>query len=235
MTRKRGSLSARLILSVLLCLLWAAPSVVRAEASTLEGSVRTDDGLALAHVAVTLEGPAGTLVVTTDSRGRYRFSGLTPGEYEVTVDTPGLVLEPAARATVGDDPAELDLILSPAPVRERVVVTAARGEALHSNLGFSTSVIDRERIEERAAPSLLPLLQEIPGTATARTGGVGHQGSVFLRGGESRYAAVLIDGMPVNEAGGGFDWGTALPLSWKGSRWCAGRRAVSTATTPSPA
>ena len=158
--------------------------------ASIEGSVRTSDGVALPHVAVMLEGPSGTHVVTTDWEGRFRFEGLAQSEYQVSVDTPGLVLEPAVRAAASDHSPEVHLVLSPAPVRERVVVTAARGEALHSNLGVSTSVLDRKHIEERAAPSILSLLQEVPGTATARTGGVGHQGSVFLRGGESRYAAV---------------------------------------------
>jgi outer membrane cobalamin receptor len=151
-------------------------------------------------------------LVTTGPTGRYRVEDLAPGEYTVSVDAPGLVLDPGARASIGAGETTLDLVLSPAPVRERVLVTAARGEAIHSNLGVSTNVLDRERIEERAAPSLLPLLQEVPGTATARTGGVGLQGSVFLRGGESRFAAVLIDGIPVNQPGGAFDWGTALPF-----------------------
>jgi outer membrane cobalamin receptor len=83
---------------------------------------------------------------------------------------------------------------------------------VHSNLGVSTTLLDRERIEERAAPSLLPLLQEVPGTATARAGAIGQQGSVFLRGGEACYAAVLVDGVPVNQPGGAFDWSAALPF-----------------------
>jgi len=73
-------------------------------------------------------------------------------------------------------------------------------------------VLDRERIDERAAPSLLALLQDLPGVATARTGQAGLQASVFVRGGESRYAAVLVDGVPVNQPGGAFDFGTALPF-----------------------
>ena len=48
----------------------------------------------------------------------------------------------------GGAAARLDLVLSPAPVREQVLVTAARGEATHSNLGVSTNLLDRKRIEE---------------------------------------------------------------------------------------
>jgi outer membrane cobalamin receptor len=194
--------------------LWVllAGHTVAATAGTLEGTVRTTDGLVLPHVAVRLDGASGPLQVTTDPQGHFRFVGLPRGEYGVSVDAPGFVLKGPGRVTVLDGEVELDLDLSPAPIRERVTVAAARSEALSSNLGFSTTVVSRERIEARQAPSMLPLLQEIPGTATSRTGGVGAQGSVFLRGGESRFAAVVIDGIPVNQPGGSFDWGTALPF-----------------------
>jgi outer membrane cobalamin receptor len=52
----------------------------------------------------------------------------------------------------------------------------------------------------------------VPGLASARTGAPGRQGSLFVRGGESRYARVLIDGVPVNEPGGYFDFGGVVPL-----------------------
>ena len=92
------------------------------------------------------------------------------------------------------------------------MVSATRGEATLSSLGVAADVIDRQRIDDRAAPSLLPLLQEVPGVSTARTGQTGLQASVFVRGGESRYARVLVDGVPVNQPGGAFDFGTAVPF-----------------------
>jgi vitamin B12 transporter len=91
-------------------------------------------------------------------------------------------------------------------------VSATRGEATLSSLGVSASVLDREAIRERAAPSLLPLLQDLPGVATARAGQAGQQGSVFVRGGESRFARVMVDGVPVNQPGGACDFGSALPF-----------------------
>jgi vitamin B12 transporter len=104
------------------------------------------------------------------------------------------------------------LVLWPAPVAERVVVSATRGEATLSTLGVSVDVLERSEIEDRAAPSLLPLLQDLPGVATSRSGQTGQQGSVFIRGGESRYARVMVDGVPVNQPGGAYDFGTALPF-----------------------
>jgi len=41
-----------------------------------------------------------------------------------------------------------------------------------------------------------------------QTGSYGGQTSLFIRGGESKFAKVLIDGVPVNDAGGAFDFST---------------------------
>jgi len=182
-------------------------------AGSLVGLVRTSDGLALPGVAVTLEGPRGERrTTTTGPDGSFRADTLAAGEYAAEVDAPGLVLRGPSRATVGTAEARLDLVLAPAPVSERIVVSATRGEATLSTLGVSAVVLDRTRIDDRAAPSLLPLLQDLPGVATARAGQAGQQGSVFIRGGESRYARVIVDGVPVNQPGGAYDFGTALPF-----------------------
>jgi outer membrane cobalamin receptor len=201
-------------LSFVVSLLAVAGFAAAADAPTgsLEGSVRTSDGRALPGVAVTLHGPAGDRRLTTGPDGSFDVAGLSAGPYAASVDAPGLELREPRTATVSTGTARLDLVLTPAPVSERVVVSATRGEATLSSLGVAADVLDRERIDDRAAPSLLPLLQEVPGLATARTGQTGLQASVFIRGGESRYARVLVDGVPVNQPGGAFDFGTALPF-----------------------
>jgi vitamin B12 transporter len=97
-------------------------------------------------------------------------------------------------------------------VREHVVVAATRDEAPLSTVGVSATVLDGERITERESPSVLTLLEEVPGVAVARNGGLGLQGSVFVRGGESNFTRILVDGVPVNEPGGEFNLGPQLPL-----------------------
>jgi vitamin B12 transporter len=179
---------------------------------SLEGTVRTSDGRALPGLAVTLDGPGETHRLTTGPDGAFRIGGLGAGTYAASVDAPGLVLREPRTATVGAGEVRLDLVLAPAPVSERVVVSATRGEATLSTVGVATDVLDRERIDDRAGSSLLPLLQDVPGVATARAGQTGQQGSAFVRGGEARFARVLVDGLPVNQPGGAFDFGTALPF-----------------------
>src|SRR5262249_53738081 len=43
----------------------------------------------------------------------------------------------------------------------------------------------------------------------------GVQASLFLRGGASNAARVMVDGVPINEPGGAFDFGATLPLELK--------------------
>jgi outer membrane cobalamin receptor len=197
-----------------LCLLSLPRPVAAAgpePSGSLGGVVRTSDGLPLPGVAVLVKGAANERRVTTGPDGSFR-ADLAPGSYTLRVDAPGLTLGEPQAVSVGAGETRQDLVLSPAPVRERVVVSATRGEATLSSLGVSVDVLDRERIDDRAAPSLMPLLQDVPGVATARAGQTGQQGSVFVRGGESRFARVLIDGVAVNQPGGAYDFGSALPF-----------------------
>ncbi len=179
------------------------------ESGTLHGRILSRDGTPLPQVVVTLRGPE-TRVVVSGPDGRFRVS-LAPGEYEAGADAPGLlVTEPRLRVEAKEQSWELHL--EAAPIRECLVVAATRGDALPSTLGVATFQLDRDRIDERAAPALLDLLREAPGVDVARTGGVGSQGSAFVRGGESRFARILIDGVPVNQPGGAYDFGAVLPL-----------------------
>jgi vitamin B12 transporter len=199
---------AFLVLAPLVCasLSFAEPT------GSLAGAVRTGEGAPMPHLVLLVSGPSGSRAVVTGPEGRYRVRALPPGAYTVTVDQPGFVLDPAPRADVGGGETSLDLTVAHVPVREQVVVTATRSEAPLSTLGIGVSVLDRERIAERQASAVLALLQELPGTAVARTGGPGAQGATFVRGAGSNGARVLIDGIPVHEPGGAFNFGTLLPL-----------------------
>jgi vitamin B12 transporter len=203
-------LALPLSLSVLVPLF--APPAFAQPTGSLAGSVRTGEGAALPHLVLLVSGPSGPRTVVTGPEGRYRVPALAPGAYTLSVDQPGFVLDPAARAEVGAAETAMDLTVAHVPVREHVVVTATRSEAPLSTLGIGVAVLDHERIAERQASAVLPLLQELPGMAVSRTGGPGAQGAAFVRGGGNSSARVLLDGVPVNEPGGSFNFGTLVPL-----------------------
>jgi vitamin B12 transporter len=204
----------RLLACLTSVLLLLGGAAARGEpAGALAGRVRTAEGTAVPQLLLVVDGPGGERTAITGPEGRYRVAGLAPGEYRVRLEAPGFILSPVPRRVVGATEADLDLVLSPAPVREQVLVAATRAEAALSSLGVAASVLDHERIVERRSPDVLHLLEEVPGATVARAGGLGRQGSLFLRGGPSNAARVMIDGVPMNEPGGAFDFGALLPLS----------------------
>jgi vitamin B12 transporter len=199
--------------AVFAALLTVAAARAHAQPSgVLAGSVRTADGTPVPNLVLIVRGTGEVRTVVTGPGGRYRVTGLAPGHYRVGLRTAGFLLSGSPESDVAAAEAALDLTLAAAPVRERVVVAATRDEAALSTVGVSATVIDSDRIQEREATSVLALLEEVPGVAVARNGGVGLQGSVFVRGGESNFTRILVDGVPVNEPGGEYNLGPQLPL-----------------------
>ena len=97
------------------------------------------------------------------------------------------------------------LTLAVAPIAEHIVVSATRTEAPSGQVASAVTVFDAAQIERRQQPPLADLLRQAPGTTVVRVGAPGSVTSLFVRGGESNYTKVLLDGIPVNEPGGAFN------------------------------
>jgi vitamin B12 transporter len=182
----------------------------RAHAASLSGTVTTPQGQGVPQVVLRILNNSGVRTAVTGAGGRYRVADLTPGTYRVESALSGFVLAAGAEVKVSGDDARLDVTLAPAPVREHVVVAAGRGEAPESSVGVSTTVVDADRIAEREPTSLTQILQDVPGVSVNRTGPIGRQTTVFVRGGSSNATRVIVDGVPVNEPGGYFEFGNQL-------------------------
>ncbi|CAN5786046.1 TonB-dependent vitamin B12 receptor [soil metagenome] len=92
-----------------------------------------------------------------------------------------------------------------------MVVTANRTATPRALLPQSITVIDGTDLRSRGVIFLLDALEEVPGLHVVRTGSLGAGTSVFLRGGNSNFVKVMLDGVALNEPGGRFDFG-ALTL-----------------------
>jgi vitamin B12 transporter len=183
-----------------------ALSVSTLEAAEIRGSVHTRDGLPVSQAVVRLTGSSVTREAVTGSQGEFTFD-LPDGSYVATVR--GFEVD-ATPVVVAGQKLSLDISLQPAKIREEVVVAATRSRTAISSVGVSASVLDAADLKDRQTLRLTDALAELPGMSVATTGGVGAQSSLFVRGGESRFARVLIDGVPVNEPGGFFNFGTLL-------------------------
>src|SRR5687768_5537973 len=109
-----------------------------------------------------------------------------------------LALSSTVKAQVASDTATI----------ERVVVTATRTPLAIGDLPASVTVLQGYDLRARGVTSVADALREVPGVAIARSGSFMGVTSVFTRGGQSTYTKVLIDGVPMNQPGGFFDWST---------------------------
>ena len=87
-----------------------------------------------------------------------------------------------------------------------VVVTGTQVALPVSELPSAVTVIDREEIDSRQVTDVLQLLRTVPGLSVTQTGSRGGRTTVFPRGGNSNFNLVLVDGVPVNNAGGDYDF-----------------------------
>src|SRR3989449_8259102 len=87
-----------------------------------------------------------------------------------------------------------------------VVVTATRLPTRADALPTSVTVISDAQLRAEGIRTVAEALRIVPGAAVVTTGPWGGQASLFLRGGESDYVKVLIDGVPQNAPGGSYDF-----------------------------
>ena len=85
---------------------------------------------------------------------------------------------------------------------EPVIVTATTLPTPSSSLSQPVTVLNGDQLRARGVLTVAEALREAPGATVAQSGSYGGVTSLFLRGGESRYAKVLIDGTPINSVGG---------------------------------
>ena len=99
------------------------------------------------------------------------------------------------------------------PSLGETVVTATRVEQPISDLVADVSVIDRATIERSGAAGVADLLARLPGVEISRNGGVGTTTGLFIRGAETRFTAVYLDGVRIDsQSTGGAPW-ESIPLA----------------------
>lgn len=89
-----------------------------------------------------------------------------------------------------------------------IVVTAARIPLRPDAVSATMTVLSGAELRASGVHLVQDALRQVPGAQVLQTGSFGGVTSLFLRGGESDYVKVLVDGVPVNDAGGSFDFAT---------------------------
>ena len=122
-----------------------------------------------------------------------------------------LAAQEATEPPVQLDPTDIVAPFPRFPLGRGSLLSPTRTEILRSQSGSSVSVVSGEQLRRSGQPLLQDALRGLPGLDIVRSGGVGQQTSVFLRGTESRHTKVLLDGIPLNDPSGpsrAFDFST---------------------------
>jgi vitamin B12 transporter len=88
---------------------------------------------------------------------------------------------------------------------EELVVTATRFPTPRGSVASAVTVISGEELKARGVRYLWEALRTTLGASVVQVGSFGGITSLFLRGGESDYVSVLLDGIPLNQPGGSID------------------------------
>lgn len=96
---------------------------------------------------------------------------------------------------------------------DAVVVSANRTGQPITDVVADVTVVDREAIDRSGAASVAEVLARLPGVSIVTNGGPASTTSVFLRGAETRFTAVFVDGVRVDsQSTGGASW-QGIPLA----------------------
>lgn len=154
------------------------------------------------------QGGAAAAFESTSAEGLAVFHNLPDGPLRVQVLAAGF-----GPQTV-DVPASQDLTvqLQLAPAAETIVVTATRSPLSVETSGASVATLTAAQLEVMQPVAADDAIRFLPGAVVEAAGQRGGVSSLFVRGGDSDYNKVIVDGVTVNVPGRTFDFGN-LPLT----------------------
>ena len=177
------------------------------EIRTISGRVEDSSGALLPRALIQVHSVQGEVVATTYTNNRGEFSlDLPEGKYIISTSFAGFasIHDRILEVSASNLPVNLRLEIS--SFGEQIVVTATKTETPLAQIGNSTSVVSDEELSSKGVFLVGDALRDLAGISIVQSGGTGQLTSLFLRGGESDYTKVLVDGIPMNEPGGTFNF-----------------------------
>ncbi len=215
-TDGRRSAVNRLAGRVVVALLCTATLAAAQSVDTLSGKVLDASGASVADATVRVQ-IAGNVAgeTQTDANGRFEVAVTADGKRDVVVTAPGFA---PASTSVAAGERTLDVTLQAAPFFEAVNVTSSRADVARVDPTSTVTVISSSDLLNSGALAIDDALKAIPGftlfrRTSSRNSNPTSQG-VALRGiggtSPSR-SLVLVDGVPLNDAFGGWVFWDKVP------------------------
>jgi vitamin B12 transporter len=179
---------------------------VAAAAANLKIKVVDPQSAAVAGSQVSLIGTEGKILSTQSSsaEGIATLRTAEAGPYQIQVLAAGF----AEETVEVSGQAEITVNLRLATASETVVVSATRTPVLGEAAGAEVETLNGAQLTTMQPIAANDAVRFLPGAVVNTAGQRGGLASLFVRGGESNYNKVIVDGVTVNEPGGTFDFGT---------------------------
>jgi vitamin B12 transporter len=194
---------------VILLLLFAGFPASAQSTSVLRGKITDPLGQSVPNAkVVVLRDNKEVAHGSSNSEGAFEVSVPEGGRYDVQVEAQGFAPMTVSSVFVGSgQTTEIPPVnLSIGPLAEKVVVSATGTATPDTQVGASVTVIDGEQIQTLNKLDILENLRLVPGAQVVQTSQRGGITYLFIRGGDSDFNKILVDGIPVNDIGGAFDF-----------------------------
>jgi vitamin B12 transporter len=139
----------------------------------------------------------------TSAEGTAVFEDPGNRHYQLKVLAPGFGAETIAKPEAG-----MIVRLHLAIAAETVTVSATRTPVVGRDAGSQVDTLNGQQLTTMLPAGANHVVRFLPGAVINTAGQRGGLASLFVRGGESNYNKVIVDGVTVNEPGGTFDFGT---------------------------
>lgn len=178
------------------------------QAVTVHGTVSDPLGAVIPDAIVALVHD-GKVVQTTKTRadGSYELVSPLSGRFYVLAGGHSF-RQMTTKSFYGGrlDDVKQDVTLEPAFVRQQVIVTATGTPTPQAQVSAPVSAIDAAQFANRAG--IADALRQMPGVTVVQSGQRGAETSLFIHGGNSDANRVTLDGVPIEDIGGQFDYST---------------------------
>jgi iron complex outermembrane receptor protein/vitamin B12 transporter len=142
-----------------------------------------------------------------DQDGAYEIRSSAAGRFTL-LGSAGRFLPALGEGFYGGaaDVMQRDVVLSAVSLQQAVSVSATEIPTPVPQLTAPVTVIPGTQLVTQVG--VVDVLRQVPGVFMVQTGQAGGVTSLFLRGGNSTANLVLVDGIPAEDVGGTFDYGT---------------------------
>ena len=184
--------------------------VVAASAAEIKVRVVDPQSAVVAAAQVTLFAVGSTTPVAmqdSSPEGTVIFRNAGSGAYRVRVWAPGFA--PQSVAVSPGEEITVNLVL--ATTAQTVVVTATRSPVPSADAGADVATLSSQQLQVMQPVAANDALRFLPGAVVNTAGQRGGLASLFVRGGDSTYNKVIVDGVSIDQPGGTFDFGTLPP------------------------